>query len=104
MAFCVKTNLDRHIWTHTGEKPYQCDRCKKPFRQKSALNVHKLTHSGVKPHKCDYCEKAFHKRLKLIEHTRTHTGEKHYKCDGSFTPKPHLQKHRLTHCRETICI
>jgi hypothetical protein len=30
-VFVKKSNVDRHQWTHTGEKPFECDVCNNSF-------------------------------------------------------------------------
>ena len=41
-----KTDLERHMLTHSGVKPFQCQLCKRKFTSKSSLNTHvKRVHS-----------------------------------------------------------
>ena len=39
-----KDYLQKHVRTHTGEKPYQCSYCDYRSAQKQNVNVHEKTH------------------------------------------------------------
>jgi hypothetical protein len=52
-------HLQRHMRSHTDERPFLCTICGMAFRLKHHLKEHLFIHSGEKPHKCDICGRGF---------------------------------------------
>ncbi|KAI8493377.1 hypothetical protein Bbelb_287740 [Branchiostoma belcheri] len=71
-----KSQLSRHMRTHTGEKPYKCDQCDYSAAQKANLDRHLEIHAGEKPYLCGECGYRTTQKSHLSLHMRTHTGEK----------------------------
>ncbi|MCP4520389.1 MAG: C2H2-type zinc finger protein, partial [Cytophagales bacterium] len=51
--------MKEHVKIHTGEKPFQCEICKRAFSQHSHLKRHALIDTGEKPFQCNFCNKDF---------------------------------------------
>ncbi|KAI1759737.1 hypothetical protein GGR53DRAFT_512584 [Hypoxylon sp. FL1150] len=99
-SFPSRNKLARHIATHSGYKPYACDRCNDTFSAQQALDQHVRIHTGEKPYDCPTCGKSFKQKSALTMHKRVHTGEKPLQCEEcgkTFSESSNLSKHRKTH-------
>ncbi|KAM4688637.1 zinc finger protein ZFAT [Discoglossus pictus] len=95
------SNLQRHIWTHEGLKPFKCTVCEYATRSKSNLKAHMNRHSTEKTHLCDMCGKKFKSKGTLKSHKLLHTSDgKQFKCticEFTAVQKPQLLRHMEQH-------
>lgn len=96
----IKYKQNRHMLTHSEDRPFSCPICPKSFRLPVVLAAHRKTHEAIKPFRCKVCGQDFSRKSTLRIHQRVHSGVRPYECHicmDSFSQKAILVRHLDTH-------
>ncbi|EEC19525.1 regulator of sex-limitation, putative [Ixodes scapularis] len=71
-SFSKEAHLHRHMDKHASRKD-QCPVCQLLCSSGHQLQIHMRTHTGEKPYACDLCPRRFTKQVNLKRHLQVHT-------------------------------
>ncbi|XP_077455429.1 zinc finger protein 574 [Stigmatopora argus] len=86
-------------WSRTA-LPHVCPYCGKTFTRRVFLRTHVYSHTGEKLFNCKVCSKSFTNSQNLLRHTMTHSGNRPFCCNvcgKDFTQAATLKRHQLIH-------
>ena len=102
-TFSRPSRLQTHILSHTGDRPFQCDKCDKTFTRNAHLKRHILVnHEGQRtpsqPVDCDQCDGTFANNHSLKKHMKKVHLVKQYTCEecGLNFHKNHMLLSHMT--------
>ncbi|CAL8285349.1 unnamed protein product [Lota lota] len=72
----------------SGKMRHQCNLCSKTFPASSKLQRHMMSHTDQRPFRCQMCEKSFRQKTHLRVHSRTHLWSKYHRQRSFYISRP----------------
>ncbi|KAJ7125020.1 hypothetical protein C8R44DRAFT_782068 [Mycena epipterygia] len=98
-AYSKPSRLEEHERSHSGQRPFVCDKCSKSYLRETHLHAHARSHlpASDRPFVCPEtkCEKRFWTAQHLRVHTDWHNGAKPFVCPETDCQEAFAKHHQL---------
>lgn len=79
--FALKSNLAMHVrYVHENDRRFQCSECGRGFKRRRLLWQHEMWHSGRRPVQCPQCPAQMVYPQQLRQHLKSHSGQRPHAC------------------------
>ena len=103
--FIRSSHLRRHLYSHTGAKPYFCQICRIRFSRSDYVSIHTRSHHKNKIHSCCVCGKLYLDLVLFADHCRSHTDSEYIRIAMNNSAKEneaHIEENQLQIVQDPI--